>query len=186
MTTLARVAITNSFANTPPCFTASNSRLCLPFLSLTLNPSPLYSSPAVSSCAPEPDQHSSLEETFMTLISPEVIVALCLGLPSLSFAILTWWEARRWRYRAEIMILPISMLSSSINTAAIGADMKSPSFEALLLWQTGLQARLSTSTVPTLNPKTNAEGERVNAMTAVHLQKNGHGRKPPAEQSNAQ
>jgi hypothetical protein len=31
----------------------------------------------------------------MTILPPEVVVALSLGLPTLAFAILTWWETRR-------------------------------------------------------------------------------------------
>jgi hypothetical protein len=37
----------------------------------------------------------------MTVLAPEVVVALSLGLPTLAFAILTWWETRRRAYRAR-------------------------------------------------------------------------------------
>jgi hypothetical protein len=37
----------------------------------------------------------------MTILPPEVVVALSLGLPTLAFAILTWWETRRRVYQAR-------------------------------------------------------------------------------------
>jgi hypothetical protein len=37
----------------------------------------------------------------MTILPPEVVVALSLGLPTLAFAILTWWDTRRRVYQAR-------------------------------------------------------------------------------------
>ncbi|KAF7502766.1 hypothetical protein GJ744_005183 [Endocarpon pusillum] len=100
-------------------------------------------------------EQNRLCQTVMTFFSPEVIIALSLGLPTLSFAILTWWESRRRQYRARYM-----------------EDLSL--FELLLLSHLTLQTRPTTapSTILPMNQRHTFQEATVNHIEPIYTRYN--------------
>jgi hypothetical protein len=110
----------------------------------------------------------------MTILPPEVVVALSLGLPTLAFAILTWWETRRraWRARGN-NFRPEPTHHLLVNTIFLFSDMESPLFEMLMLSHATLQTRLTISaaaTFPRLAQRGATEERTVNGVYPSHLE----------------